>query len=255
MTETTLLLYISGIAVAASSGFVGSLLVLKKMTLLSDALSHIALPGIAIGIVLKFEPLVGGIIFLFMGVALIWYIETKTRLATESITAVLFVTALAVGSIIIPQEELLETFLGNFENITGGEMIAQIIIAIGIIALTYRSFKRLTLFSVAPELSAASRVHQGKTQLILLALVALTIAIGISFVGILLMSALSIIPAVTARNIATNLKSFVGFSIGIAVVSLAGGMLIANVFSFPAGATIVIVSAIFFTLSLLKKTK
>lgn len=253
MSLDFIFILISGLFVAAASGLVGSILVLKRMTLLSDALSHIALPGIAIGIVLKFEPLLGGIIFLFIGSILIWYIETKTRLATESITAVLFVTALAIGSLIIPKEELLETFLGNFQNITNGEAIAQTLIAIFIIALGYKYMKRLTLFAIAPELSAASRVHQGKTQLILLTLVALTIAIGISFVGILLMSALSIIPAVTARNIATNLKSFIGLSMSIAVISLASGIFIAEFFSLPIGATTVIISAIFFTISLFKK--
>src|SRR5512141_1441751 len=88
----------SGILVAAASGLIGSFLLLRKMTLLSDALSHIALPGIAIGLLLKIEPILGGVTFLFIGILFIWAIEHKTKLAVETITGVLFVTALAAGA-------------------------------------------------------------------------------------------------------------------------------------------------------------
>ena len=116
MAENFLPILGSGILVAAASGLIGSFLVLRKMTLLSDALSHVALPGIALGIILNFQPIVGGLIFLFIAIFTIWGIENKTKLAIESITGVLFVTALAIGALLIPEQEILETFFGDVKN-------------------------------------------------------------------------------------------------------------------------------------------
>lgn len=251
MTEIFIL--ISGVIVAAASGLIGSFLVLRKMTLLSDALSHIALPGIALGIILHFQPLLGGLLFLIVGAVLIWAIENKTKLAVESITGVLFVAALAIGALLIPEHELLETFFGSVENLTLNQIVAQSFLAVLIIFLTLRYLKPLVLTSIAPDLSVASKISQPKMELLLLFLIALTITIGISFVGVLLMSALSIIPAVTARNLSNNFKGFVAFSVILAVVSLVGGLLAANSYAISPGIATVLISSVFFILSLFKR--
>lgn len=253
MNETFVINLFSGILVAAASGLIGSLLVLRKMTLLSDALSHIALPGIALGILFHFQPLFGGLLFLLFGVVLIWMIEHKTKLAVESITGVLFVTALAIGALLIPEEELLETFFGSVENLTWNQIILQSLLAVLIIFFTFRYLKPLVLVSIAPDLSTASKISQPKMELLLLFLIAITITVGISFVGVLLMSALLIIPAVTARNLSGNFKSFIAFSIILAVVSITGGLLASNLYAISPGIATVLVSSVFFILSLFKK--
>lgn len=244
---------ISGIFVAAASGLIGSFLVLRRMTLMSDALSHVALPGIALGVVLHFEPILGGILALLVGIILIWLIETKTKLATESVTGVLFATALAIGSLLIPEQDLLETFFGSVQHITIPEIAIQTVIAIAVIVIVFALKKRLTLFSIAPDLSASLQLSPTVTQLLLLTLIALTIAIGISFVGVLLISALSIIPAATARNLAKSFNGFVTVSIIIAVISLLGGLLAGNAYAINPGIMTVLISAACFVLSLFKK--
>ncbi|MCX6788301.1 MAG: metal ABC transporter permease [Candidatus Jorgensenbacteria bacterium] len=254
MTELLTLTTLSGILVAAASGIVGSLLTLRKMTLLSDALSHVALPGIAIGIVFKFNPLFGGVALLFVGVLLIWYIEMKTRLAVESITGVLFVTALSLGALLIPEQDLLEAFFGNAQNITLEQALAQAVISIGIIATALYLLKPLALSSIAPDLATSSRISQPKMELLLLILIALTIAVGISFVGVLLMSALLIIPSVTAKNIAGSFKGFITLSIELAVIALLSGLVISRIYPInPSFATALVSSAIFFISLLIKR--
>ncbi|MBI5732852.1 metal ABC transporter permease [Candidatus Jorgensenbacteria bacterium] len=247
------LILISGIAVAAASGLMGSFLVLRRMTLLSDALSHVALPGIALGIIFGFQPLIGGVLFLFFGALLVWQIEHKTKLATESVTAVLFVTMLAIGTLITPETELLETFFGNVSHITPFQAILQIIIGLAIIFTVAKYFKPLLITSIAPDLAAASKISQEKMHLLLLVLVTLTIAIGISFVGILLMSALSIIPAATARNLSQSYREFVTLSVGLAVATLSGGLLIGYLTSIDSSIAAVLLNALLFTASLFKK--
>ena len=256
MTEYFIYTLTSAAFVAIASGLIGSFLVLKKMTLMSDALSHVALPGIALGILFQFEPILGGLAFLFLSIFLVWGIENKTKLATESITGVLFVTALAVGSLLISQSELLEAFFGNVENISPAQLAIQTVIALGIIVVVVRNFKPLILVSIAPDLSYSEKISRVKTELLLLVLIALTISIGIGFVGVLLMSALSIIPAVTARNLSHNLKTYVFWSVIIAVVSLLGGIIVSHTTGIMnSGIATVLINSFFFLISLFRIKK
>lgn len=256
MDTLQIITLISGILVAAASGMVGSILVVRKMTLLSDALSHVALPGIALGILFNVNPLMSGIAVLFLGVLLIWYIETKTNLAIESITGVLFVTALAIGALLIPQQDILEAFFGSVKNMGITMALTQSGIALLIIAVTLYYLKPLALSAIAPDLSTAARVSQSRMELFLLILIAFTIAVGVSFVGVLLMSALLIVPAVTAKNIANSFKGFISMSAVLASLSLAAGLLLSNVYGINPGLTTVLISscAFFVSLAFRKKT-
>ncbi|MDI6820835.1 MAG: metal ABC transporter permease [Patescibacteria group bacterium] len=253
MIENFSLILLSGVAVAAASGLVGTFLILRKMTLLSDALSHVALPGIALGVIFNFQPIVGGIAFLFFGILLIWQIENKTKLAIESITGVLFVTTLAIGALIMPETELLEAFFGHIKNTTVFQIVLQTIIALLVIVIALKYIKPLVLTSIAPDLSAAEKISHTKMQFLLLALIAFTISIGISFVGVLLISALLIVPAATARNLSSNFKTFVVLSMILAVVSLCGGLTVSYFWNIDPGVATVLLSAFLFTLSLFKK--
>lgn len=253
MIENFLPILGSGILIAVASGLIGSFLVLRKMTLLSDALSHVALPGIALGIVFNFQPIIGGLLFLFIAVLMIWGIENKTKLAIESITGVLFVTALAIGALLIPEHEILEAFFGDVQNISSFQIILQTIISLFIIFVTLKYIKPLVISSVAPDLAIADKISPVKMRLLLLSLIALTITIGISFVGILLMSALSIIPAVTARNLSKNFKTFMILSVLLSAGSLTIGLFTAQIYKINPGIATVLVSAFLFILSLFKQ--
>ncbi len=255
MDALQLITLFSGIAVAAASGAVGSILVVRKMTLLSDALSHVALPGIALGILFHLDPLLSGIAVLFLGVLLIWYIETKTNLAIESITGVLFVTALAVGALLIPQQDILEAFFGSVKNMSVTSSLVQAGIALGILAVTLYYLKPLALSAIAPDLSTAARVSQPRMELFLLILIAFTIAVGVSFVGVLLMSALLIVPAVTSKNIANSFKGFIVLSMILSSLSLAAGLMLSNVYNINPGLTTVLISSCAFFVSLIFRRK
>ncbi len=248
--EHALLTTTAGIFVAAASGIIGSFLVLRKMTLISDALSHVALPGIALGILFSFEPLLGGLGFLFVAALLIWKIEEKTKLAIESVTGVLFVSALAIGTLLIEEHELLEAFFGSVESVTFAEALLQIGLSLIILGIMAKFWKPLLLTSIAPDLSAAEKISRSRMELLLLILIALTITIGISFVGVLLMSALLIIPAATARNIAHNLTAFVVLSVTFAIISLGSGIGIATITEINPGIITALVSAGLFVISL-----
>jgi ABC-type Mn2+/Zn2+ transport system permease subunit len=253
MNELFILTLVSGVFVAAASGLTGSFLILRRMSLMSDALSHVALPGIALGIIFSFAPLWGGLAALFVGVILIWLIETRTKLATESVTGVMFVAALAIGSLLIPEHELLEAFFGSVETITLNQVLFQTALAAVIIAVILKFMKPLALFSIAPDLGVSAKVSPVKMQLVLLILIALTISIGIGFVGVLLISALSIVPAATARNLANGFNSFISTAVVLSVLSLSGGLIAHQFSGMNPGIATVFISTAFFGFSLLKR--
>ncbi len=245
------IILISGILTAAAAAVIGVFLLIRKMTLVSDSMPHIALPGLAAGIIFNFNPLLGALALLLASAALIWAIENKTRLAVESIVGVLFVTALAVGSLLIPEERVLEAFFGSIENLTAAQAVLQGLAAAAIIGVVARKRKPLLLSSIAPDLARSLKINVKATEFLLLLLIAVTVAIGINFVGILLMSGLLIVPAIAARNFIGNLKNFFIAAVAVAIASVAAGILLAPAFGIAPGILTVLTASAFFLLSLL----
>ncbi len=243
-------LIVAGTMTAIAGALVGNILLMRKMVLVSDSMPHIALPGIALGVLYQFNPLLGAALFLLAAVLLIWFTEYRTKLPTESIIGVLFVTSLAVGALLIPEHELLEAFFGSIEKITRPQAIAQIVSSIIVIGCMMRNLRALVLSSVAPELAESIGIHTKLYELFFLFMVALAVAIGINFVGVLLMSALLIIPAVAARNLTQNLTNFFILSAVLGSIAMAAGLVLAGSFAVAPGILIVLVSASLFLLSL-----
>src|SRR2546425_13327332 len=100
-------------AMAIAAGLVGCFAVMRRMALAGDALSHVALPGIGIALALHIHPVFGAAAMLFFGALLVWAVEDRSHLATETVIGVVFSAALAVGSMITSGDDLLEALFGG----------------------------------------------------------------------------------------------------------------------------------------------
>src|SRR3989338_7338426 len=118
MDNYLLLQLIMGSVIGMGAGYVGSFMVLRRMSLVGDAMSHVALPGIAIALLFNFNPFLGAAAFLFMAVFGIWILENKTTLSTDTIVGIFFTTAIAIGALITPEQELLEALFGDISKLT-----------------------------------------------------------------------------------------------------------------------------------------
>lgn len=244
---------ITGIFVGAVSGYLGSFMVLRRMSLVGDALSHVALPGIALALMWHINPFIGAFAALLAGIIIIWAIEQHTKLNTEALVGLVFTGALAVGLLITPHEEILDALIGDIGKVTSGDMILAIVLSV-IIYLVMRSLQRdLVLSSLSPDLAATSKVNTSRTNFIFLLLVAGIVALGIKVVGTLLMGALVIIPAIAARNMTHSMTGYVTSSTIIGGFSAVGGILAANALNLPVGPIIVLVSCLIFCYSLLHR--
>src|SRR5512144_1424226 len=101
------------IGMAVAAGLVGCFAVMRRMSLASDAMSHVALPGIGIAVALHVHPLFGAVSALAVGTALVWGLARKTRISTETVIGVVFSLALALGALLSTGEELIDALLGT----------------------------------------------------------------------------------------------------------------------------------------------
>lgn len=253
MNTNLLQLTLIGALVGVSSGFLGSFMVLKRMSLVGDALSHVALPGMAIALTFSINPMLGALVALTIAVFGIWYLGEKTEIYSEALVGVFFTASLAIGILVTPEPELLEALFGNLETIGLFDGVVTILAAVIIFVVTKNISDRLLLGVVSEDLAKSIGIKVSKINLIYLLLVGLVVALGVKFVGTLLTGALVIVPAVAAKNLARSLGNFQLFASLIGLFSVVIGIFIANFLGIPSGPSVVLVSIAFFIISIIFK--
>lgn len=241
---------ITGLFVGLVSGYLGSFMVLRRMALVGDALSHVALPGIALALVWHVNPFIGAFATLLVGIILIWTIEKHTKLNTEALVGLMFTTALAIGLLITPHEEILDALIGDISRVTQSDALIAVALSVVIYLVMRGQERSLILSSLSPDLAKTNGVNTSRTEFIFLLLVAVIVALGIKVVGTLLMGALVIIPAIAARNMTKSMWGYANLSTMIGGASGVAGILLARAFSIPAGPLVVLVSGVAFLVSL-----
>ena len=240
---------IVGALIAAASGVLGSFALLKRMALVGDALSHVAFPGIALGLMFNFNPFLGALAFLILGITIIWLIEHKTRLPVDTLVGIMFSLALAIGAILVPEEKIEEVLFGNIMAVSSLDLWLAAVLSLGSLFFLITFYKRLTLTMISRDLSysAGSRPHL--FEFLFLLVFALMVATGIKFAGALLIGSLIIIPAAIARNIASSMKNYLLLSGLIGTIGALFSVYVSFTYGLEAGPVFVIASGIVFFIS------
>jgi len=233
-------------AIGLAAGYLGSIMVLEKMALVGDALSHVALPGLAIGILFNFNPFFGAFIFLFASAIIIWHIQRFTKLSFDTLVGSTFTLALAVGVLLVPAPELLEALFGDISKIEAIDAVLAIIIAIIAIVLTRFIYKKIVLSLISEELAVSTGINVEWINLLYLLLVSLVVAMGIRITGTLLVGYLVVTPAAAAKTISSNLYRYMVLSSIFGAVSAFSGVLISNYFILPPGPLVVLSGIVLF---------
>jgi ABC-type Mn2+/Zn2+ transport system permease subunit len=238
------------VGMSAAAGLVGSIAVMRRMALASDALSHVALPGVALALLLHVSPLAGGLVALIVGTILVWGLEYRTRIPTEAVIGVLFSAALAIGSLMTSGEELLQALLGTPGVPARLDAVAGVIATGLVIAFMIRARSRLVIRLVSPDLVGTIGVSVPRLDLFYLLAFALTVALGLRYLGVLLMGSLIIIPATTAMYVARSLRSMQIVAVASAVGSTLTGTLVARWLGVSTGPVVIVAAATVFLASL-----
>ena len=242
---------IASIAMAIAAGMIGCFAVMRRMALASDAISHVALPGIGIALALGIHPLFGAVAMLAFGTLAIWAVERRTRMATETIVGVVFSAALAIGSLLSSGDDLIDALFGGRGPVGPGELAFGLAAALAIVGFAWWARNRLVLVLVSPEIAMTAGIRVARLDLWFLEAFALTVALGLHYLGVLLMGSMIIIPAATAKRLARNLSGMLVWATAVAVASTALGAGLAIATARPPGPIIVCVATALFVVSLI----
>lgn len=238
---------------AVAAGLVGCFAVMRRMTLASDAIAHVALPGIGVALALHVHPVLGGVAALFLGTVIIWTLEHKTHIPTEAIIGVVFSGALAVGSMLTSGEELIDVLFGAPEAVSRPEAMASLAAAVLVIAFVLWAKNRLVIALVSPDMGRTAGINVPVLNLQYLLAFALTVALGLRYLGVLLMGSLIIIPAATAKHLARSLNAMLAIGVALAVLSTVLGTYGAPLLHVESGALTITIAAGLFFVSLIRR--
>ncbi len=245
----------AGLGVALIAGPLGCFVVWRRMAYFGDTLSHAALTGVALGILLGVDPTVGiAGIGLVMGLLLLG-LQQQRRISTDTLLGILSHTALSVGLIVVSfmdtvRFDLMGYLFGDILAVTtldlawiygGGAVLLAALAAI------WRPLIALTVDQDTAMVEGAGRLPVRLTFMILMAL---TVAIAMKVVGILLVTALLIIPPAAARRFATSPEGMAAATVLIGGTAVISGISASFIWDTPSGPSIVAAAALLFALSL-----
>lgn len=238
------------VLIGIGAGYLGSYMVLRRMSLVGDALSHVALPGIAAALLLQINPFIGAFAVLFFAIVLISLLEKGTVLPSETLVGIFFTLSLALGLILTPEPELLEALFGNITKVTTFDAIATAGLLVFLFFIMHKISRGVILGVISKDLTKAMKIPVDKINFIFLLLVSIIVALGLKVAGTLLMGSLVIIPAAAARNISLNLSRYTLFAVLFGGLSALIGLPLANFLHFSPGPIIVLSSGLIFLVTL-----
>lgn len=249
---------IVGIILGALMAVLGVLVVLRRMSFFSDAIGHATLTGIAIGLLLNINPFIAAFIFALLVAFGITIVRKASKQSLDTLLGVFFSASVALGVILVSltpgyQADLISFLFGNILTVTAFDAVVSGGLALIILVTMLFIGKSLISITLDPSLAKAEGVPVDTHELILLLILAATIALAIKFVGVILVTAMLIVPAASAQNIARSLASMFTWSIAISLMAVILGMLLSAATRLPSGPTIVLVGTAFFAISLFLK--
>ena len=244
---------ICGIFIGGTCGYLGTLMLSKRMALVAGPLGHLALPGIALALIYGFDVSLGAFPFVILGIILIWLFEMRTKLPMEALVAIVFASGVAISFLFLPTEEVETALIGDITKVSLKETLITAALCILVFILVKKIYSKMLLINISEDLAKAEKIDVKKYNLLYLFAIAILVALGVKMVGGLLTAALVAIPASTSRNLSRNLFQYNFLSIFFGAFSAILGILLFKLTSFPPGPLIILVSAFFFLISLIFK--
>jgi len=254
MSEFLLYALLAGLGVAVVAGPLGCFVVWRRMAYFGDTLAHSALLGIALGIMLDIN-INAMLVIIPLAVALVLVnLEQRTSLSLDSLLGIISHSALAAGLILIAllpdvRVDLMSLLFGDLLAVTEQDLMMIYSVCIIVLGLLLLLWKPLISITVNQELAAVEGHNVKLLRTILMLITAMVIAIAMKIVGILLITALLIIPASTARRLSKTPEQMAIFASSIAMVSVAMGLAMSWYLDTPAGPSVVISASCLFGFS------
>ena len=247
-----------GIIVSFIAGLVSVFVVLRRMSFIGAGISHAAFGGVAIGFFTGINPVITAI-FYTIAVALgIDFVSRKGKVSEDVSIGIFFASSMALGIVLISLSreynvDLFGYLFGNILAITDNEVLLSVILAACVVGVIMLFIKEIFLTTYSEEIAQVSGVAVKSINILFLIVLAVSIVISIKIVGIVLISALLVIPGATAQLLAPNLYAMILISCVVAMSSTVLGLFISYEFDIAPGGSIVLTATALFLFSLFLK--
>jgi len=250
MSSQFTLSLITAIFIGGAAGYLGSLMITKKMALVGGPLGHLALPGVAIALIYQFNIFLGALLSIAVGVVIIWLLGMRTKLSLEALTGVVFAACVALGFLILPLSRAKEALIGDITQINWIDAVLAIIFSSIVFLIIKKIYPKMILSGISEDLAKAEGVDVKKYNLIYLISIALIVALEVKIVGILFTVALLVIPAAASRNFGKNLSQYSWGALIVGIVSAVLGIFAFKFINLPAGPLIILAGTFMFLISI-----
>ncbi len=238
---------ISGIAIAILCSVIGLFLVLRRYSLFGDAVAHSSFGGIAAGLLVGIYPLWTAYAVSLISAVIITRIKQSFRISGDASVAVLLSSGIAAGLVLISLSggftiDILSFLFGSILLVSTNDTILILGLTGAILIIVLLLYRQLIYSTFNEEQAKVSGIHVERLNYLIVFIAGITVVTSIQLVGILLISALFVIPNVTAIMYGKGFKKTILISIGFAIFSVVGGILLSYAFSITPSGTIVLLS-------------
>ena len=242
------LAFATGAIVGVLAPAVGFFLVQRRMSLIGDGIGHAAFAGVAAGYVLGVSPVLTALIAAVAAAVAVEWLRARRQTAGDQALALVFYTGIAAGVVLVASAGALDVDLfaflfGSILTVTTDDLILVAVLGglgLAAIAVLYRALAAVVLDE---EGARVAGVPIGRLNVFVAVVAALTVALSMRVVGILLVAALMVLPVIAATRLAWSMASTVLLSIAVGLASVLGGLTIAYYADLPPGGTIVLLAA------------
>ena len=238
---------VAGIAVALICSFMGTFLVLRRYSLFGDGIAHVAFGGISVGLFLGVFPLWTAFIVSIFGGLGLQKLRQSTKISGDAAVAVVLVSGLAVGVILVSSSggfsvDLFSFLFGSILLISNEDTMMILAISAGVITTLVILQKQFLHLTFNEEQAKLVGLRTTLLNYAFVVLASITVVTSMRLVGILLISALIVIPNITAMMFGKGFKKTVCISMGISTISVTSGILLSYSLNLAASGTIVIIA-------------
>lgn len=250
---------IAGMGVAAIAGPLGAFVVWRKMAYFGDTLAHSALLGVALGffagVNLTLAMAIGGLIVSLS----LWQLQKQQLLANDTLLGILSHSTLAAGLICVSllssaRINLFGYLFGDLLTVTSADLIMIYSGGAICIAVLLRFWRALVMVAIDEDLARVEGFAVEKLRLLLMALMAVVVALSMKLVGVLLITALLIVPAAAARRLTRSPEAMAMTAAVVGMTAVFGGLLFSLFWDIPAGPAVVLFASAIFGVTLIIKT-
>lgn len=240
-----------GVLVALAASCLGVLVVMRRAAFYGDALAHVSLTGIALGLFLGLDPVVVALVYSVFASLLLPYLQRYSLLALDTLLGLLMPASLAVGVILISfspgyQPDLISFLFGSILSISWSQLAVMTSVSLLTLTLFAAYYRPLVLAAFDRDYAQLRGVNLVLIDFLFHGLLALVIVAGVKLVGVVLINSMLIIPAATSRLFATSIKQMFWLTPIVAVTTTLSGIIISLLFDLPTGPAIVVVSSLVF---------